>query len=130
MMKTKLWLVACAILLVMSVNASATMAPVARQPKVPALSNNILLLISGLEIYGPVAITDCRLKLSASSLELNISLDSDKLPAEIYHLIVNTIDNICPNQYSNIFTTSLEVIPEPTALLILSPNTTLTKELK
>jgi len=119
MVKTKLRLIACAILLVVSVNASATMAPVATRTEAPVSNNDILLLISGLEIYGPVAITDCRFKLLAASIEL----DHTMLPAEIHDLIVNTIDNICPNQYTNTLTASFDVAPEPIALQALAPHT-------
>jgi hypothetical protein len=126
MMKTKLRLVVCAILLIVSVNANATMAPVAIRLEVPTSNDDISLLISGLEALAPVTITDCRFKLLASSLEL----DAAALPAEIYNLIVNTINDICHDHDNEIFTASFDVAPKPAALLTLSLTTPLTKELK
>lgn len=118
-MKTKLRLIVCAILVVVSVNANATMAPVSRVKKTPNSNGDISLLISGPQGFTPVTITDYQFKLFGSSLELNIYLNTGMLPAKIHDLIVNTMDDLNPGQHSNTLETSFQIDPGSAALLIL-----------
>ncbi len=100
-------------------------------PEVPTTFDVITIFTEGLSGSGPVEIGDTNFTMNGTNLELDIEVHAGfltvmtpwvhsenigPLPLGIYDLTVNAI--YAPD-VTDTFTTSFEVVPEPTTLLLL-----------
>ncbi len=100
-------------------------------PAEPTINDSLTILTEGYELVGPIAINNSVLTIEDSSLALDLYLDLGVLQVETpwdheesigylpwgtYDLTVNAI--YAPD-VTDTFTTSFEVVPEPTTLLLL-----------
>ncbi len=121
--------------------AMAAITDVSIQPATPTFNDDISVLVSGVE-SGSMGIVDSSLTMNDMSLELDIYIEQGVLPVVTpwthsenigmlpigtYDLMVNTI--YAPD-VTDTFTTSFEVVPEPTTLLLFLAGIPLLKKRK
>ena len=114
-------------------DSSASITDVNIIPSQPTPLDVISIVTFGVEGSGPVLVTDTDFRQDDTLLELDIYLsigpftvvtpwshqeDIGTLPVGTYDLAVNTIVELEPI-YNDTFSTSFEVVPEPTAFLML-----------
>lgn len=133
-MKAKLLLMATVLLMGVVCPVQASITDVTIQPEIPTFNDDISLLISGVQGSGGVQITDSTFIINGTDLELNIDLlvgsftvitpwshteNIGVFPIGTYDLTVNMLVDLQPS-LNDTFTTSFEVVPEPTTFLIIS----------
>ncbi len=115
-------------------SAQASITNVSIQPVSPIFNDDISLVISGMESSGAVLINDSVFVVNDFALELTLDMfvggytvmsqwshteDIGKLSIGTYDLTVNMSVDLNPS-LNDTFTTSFEVVPEPSSLLLLS----------
>ena len=132
-MKAKFILATVLLMGVFILPAQAGITGVIIQPPAPTVADNISFDIFGVEGSGGVTVTDATYTLDENLITLDLSLDVGPL-LEItpwdytydigllsigtYDLTVNSIVAVDPTTNST-FTTSFEVVPEPTTFLLV-----------
>jgi hypothetical protein len=131
-MKKGLWKIIFAILFLLPVCAKAEITDVNIIPSIPTQIDPITILVSGVEGYGAVQITDTDFIVNGNMLSLDIYLNVGHytvvtpwshsegiglLPTEVYDLNVRTLrQSVVTSTYS----TSFEVVPEPATFVFLA----------
>jgi hypothetical protein len=112
----------------------AAITDVSIQPEVPTIIDPVTVITSGLEGSGPVSIYDSTFQIDGAVLSLDLfttvghldvmtpwsySENIGFLPIGTYDLTVSTFEKFDP-RFNYTFSTTFEVIPEPTSLLLFT----------
>ena len=130
----KLGIIFVVILIMGTDSVKATITDVSILPEEPTIIDLITIATFGIEGSGPVTINDSDFSASDTTLELDIfitvghfavitpwlhSEDIGFLPVGTYDLTVSTFDKFDPT-FNDTFSTTFEVIPEPTSILLFA----------